>query len=982
MRCFPFDVDRNLVCGFAYYSFVAVSCVLSFVCRQRYAIPQEERKITSVTTSFFQVQNGFQTSILWLLFCLILCFVSLFLFFVLYLWGNPEEIAAIGRSSSSCSSLDMAWQSRSNTAGAFFWSASSVIIASVDLSLAFLVLCSSVITFFTSTFIRLSGLHIPCSCLKYHLEERSIKAEEEEEEVLRKRRRSSSRSSKSFSSSASAREKQSGRNTSSDTDTHFVTREAACVGSDIVCYNSSSSCCARVEEVLPTDLLLQRRESSWKQTGERDARQKPIEELTNATESEEAADEEEQEQEQEDGDQLHTKQYEELEEPLPQTEREALAAMYLELEKERNASATAANEAMGMIARLQEEKAAVLMEARQFQRVVEQKSMHDQEAIEALREVIARIEEEKRELEEENEFYRSRLLRAQIEESIRARSMPLLTAPSSSAEERTRRSRSLLLQKSPSSTSMGKQKIPAAADVQEEEQSRFTGRTIKSKKHLLRGPIVREEASPEPGLPQLEDSSIIPAKASDVNATSAAVSQVVQARTDAVIGGEGSKALGLGFSSRIDTETTSSPRAMGGNNKKKQIGRAPAVVEKPEEKSSEEAENNVSLSRRLSSQHHRPAPPSDTAEEAAESLEKGQEATASEMSERALEEERRLSVLEYVWKLEEELHQQAGRRAAATSAPTTRGRSKSVGVSRSKTQSPVKRTTSSEETATKAAATMMCAMTDNDPFWQRLYEDGTAPNERHLDAFSSQEQDGNVTTHIQHTLRVDEGRNKERQREAGTSMHSGEETLGQCSDEVLFEHDIYEVQEPAFEPQGVAGDLSRQRHVNLDRLGKPNLLFSLDEDIRDRNEIEYMSDDFTVPLYEAGSSGTDMQCEELQWRAWKGDPCTHSEISRHQAWMSVEDEVQQLTLRLKALEADRHLMKQTINSLTQEYGGMKLLQEIAQQLQELRGMELEGLQQQNSLSDASSFQVCHIMVSFVPENAMLLFRHVYPGMLA
>jgi hypothetical protein len=170
-----------------------------------------------------------------------------------------------------------------------------------------------------------------------------------------------------------------------------------------VCYNSSSSCCARVEEVLPTYLLLQRRESSWKQTGERDVRRRPIEELTNATESEEATEEEEQE----DDDQLHTKQYEELEEPLPQTEREALATMYLKLEKERNASATVANEAMGMIARLQEEKTAVLMEARQFQRVVEQKLMHDQEAIEGLREVIARIEEEKRELEEENKFYRS-----------------------------------------------------------------------------------------------------------------------------------------------------------------------------------------------------------------------------------------------------------------------------------------------------------------------------------------------------------------------------------------------------------------------------------------------------------------------------------------------------------------------------------------------------------------------------------------------
>jgi hypothetical protein len=127
-----------------------------------------------------------------------------------------------------------------------------------------------------------------------------------------------------------------------------------------------------------------------------------------------------------------------------------------------------------------------------------------------------------------------------------------------------------------------KKKIPAnvrpvVADVQEEEQSRFTGRTIKSNKHL-RGPIVREEASPERGLPQLEDSSIIPAKGSDVNATSSTVSQVVQARTDAVIGRGGSKALGLGFSSRIDTTTTSSPRAMGGNNKKKQISRAPAFA--------------------------------------------------------------------------------------------------------------------------------------------------------------------------------------------------------------------------------------------------------------------------------------------------------------------------------------------------------------------------------------------------------------------
>ncbi|CAK9233858.1 unnamed protein product [Sphagnum troendelagicum] len=82
-------------------------------------------------------------------------------------------------------------------------------------------------------------------------------------------------------------------------------------------------------------------------------------------------------------------------------EREAQAALYHELEKERNAAATAANEAMAMITRLQEEKALVQMEARQFQRMVEEKAVYDQEAMEILKEVLARREEEKNQLEDE-----------------------------------------------------------------------------------------------------------------------------------------------------------------------------------------------------------------------------------------------------------------------------------------------------------------------------------------------------------------------------------------------------------------------------------------------------------------------------------------------------------------------------------------------------------------------------------------------------
>jgi hypothetical protein len=61
-------------------------------------------------------------------------------------------------------------------------------------------------------------------------------------------------------------------------------------------------------------------------------------------------------------------------------EQEAIAALYLELE-ERNAASSAAHEAMAMITRLQEEKATIRMEARQYQRMAEEKQQYDQESM-------------------------------------------------------------------------------------------------------------------------------------------------------------------------------------------------------------------------------------------------------------------------------------------------------------------------------------------------------------------------------------------------------------------------------------------------------------------------------------------------------------------------------------------------------------------------------------------------------------------------
>lgn len=92
----------------------------------------------------------------------------------------------------------------------------------------------------------------------------------------------------------------------------------------------------------------------------------------------------------------------------------AYAALYLELEKERSAAATAADEAMAMILRLQSEKAAVQMESRQYQRMIEEKSAYDDEEMEILKEIIVRREREKHVLEKEVEAYRQMMLSGEI----------------------------------------------------------------------------------------------------------------------------------------------------------------------------------------------------------------------------------------------------------------------------------------------------------------------------------------------------------------------------------------------------------------------------------------------------------------------------------------------------------------------------------------------------------------------------------------
>ncbi|KAG0503639.1 hypothetical protein HPP92_003711 [Vanilla planifolia] len=90
-------------------------------------------------------------------------------------------------------------------------------------------------------------------------------------------------------------------------------------------------------------------------------------------------------------------------------ERRVMSALFMELEEERSASAIAANQTMAMITRLQEEKAAVQMEALQYQRMMEEQSEYDQEALQLLNELMVKREKEKLELEKELELYRHKV---------------------------------------------------------------------------------------------------------------------------------------------------------------------------------------------------------------------------------------------------------------------------------------------------------------------------------------------------------------------------------------------------------------------------------------------------------------------------------------------------------------------------------------------------------------------------------------------
>ncbi|CAN7014343.1 unnamed protein product [Brassica oleracea var. botrytis] len=91
-------------------------------------------------------------------------------------------------------------------------------------------------------------------------------------------------------------------------------------------------------------------------------------------------------------------------------QRKTVKDLHLELEEERNAAASAANETMSMILRLQREKAEIQMEARQFKAFAEETMMHEQEKVSALEELLYEKEQAIEALSYEVEAYKDKLM--------------------------------------------------------------------------------------------------------------------------------------------------------------------------------------------------------------------------------------------------------------------------------------------------------------------------------------------------------------------------------------------------------------------------------------------------------------------------------------------------------------------------------------------------------------------------------------------
>ena len=612
-----------------------------------------------------------------------------------------------------------------------------------------------------------------------------------------------------------------------------------------------------------------------------------------------------------------------------ESERETLAALCRELEQERNSSATAASEALAMISRLQEEKAAVQLEARQFQRMVIEKVLYDQEAIEVLQEIIVKREEEKISLEEEIRVCREKLDNVLMEErdDVERNRRHSFSFPELDAKGKA-------IQIFEPEMSIEPVKIGATPKVIKEAQRRSLERLRKSSNQILTSEIPLEGMREPISSINVEESAVIGNEVCKPKLKMSLKGVTIE---------EDKKESALQLHSLRKSCENSLPVSVGGV--RQQIGK---LVVRNDEKA-EETEF-ISLKRRWSARSSQDGP--------LDALDKVKEDRRNE--------EKRLSVLEYVWKFEEQLQQQGGKPPIQVTRPKNGGESRSI------TQSPVQGDLSTMTSGEGEASVK--ELTRDDSLRRRLFGEGDSMEQGLAEKSYVEEEevelrDYNLDSKFPgvNDSKVEEEEEEEAEEEEAYRAYM--ENSQECPSEAVYVQDVYEVQNsmyegPAYVNEGVSksrdSSVEEMHELFSDRLGKPDFLNLEEEDTVNMDEP-----DVDCPSQTAVSSQDVEDCkpewEDLEGKVRYKELRLSSSLRRRNSKTLVEEEVEQLTQRLMALEADRYLMKQRIESLKRENGEMKLLQEIAQQLRELRIMEKKESRLKNAPPPALQFQVLNVV---------------------
>ncbi|XP_024365123.1 uncharacterized protein [Physcomitrium patens] len=530
-----------------------------------------------------------------------------------------------------------------------------------------------------------------------------------------------------------------------------------------------------------------------------------------------------------------------------QCERETLATLYSELEQERNCSASAASEALAMISRLQEEKASVQLEARQFQRMVLEKAMFDQEAIEALNELLMNREEEKLALVQEIHLCRERLdslMKDERRQSLKPKA--IAQAPNLNQNE----------------------KVMVTSNAAKEEQVKCVVKFSPMKSQLY------EALFPDAG-----------------RSTEAEFEKTLIGVKSTVAGCE--------------------------NNPLVPICNVTTNVEESDLSNEEKSETTgyPSLRRIWGIQ--------DVSLNAKEETKEGRRI-----------QENRLSVQEFIRMFEQ---QQQGARLPGLQSVT---KPKSGGPRSEMRNCDVAESTVSMSWRKYEDSSR--GFTSDHSMRRRLFQE-ICDDERDLNGFLSLEK-AEVRA-SSHQRRSCVGINKSVHCEVPKGTGGKEE----CLEDALFVQDVHEVQRSRVRGPFMRGDgcflnlIDAEMHPTTpsDRLGKPDLYsFERDEEMDCESELDPLCLIPPSRFYQCVDDADQVsQWEDLQGNVRTKNLGVSSSLWGDNTRSGVEEQVEQLTHRLKALESDKYLMKQMIESLSVENGEMKL----AHQLRE------PGLTQQHEL---------------------------------